>query len=93
MNLKPEINSSTQLASKGVAPRAGIEPEVVQARRTSLPQLVSSLASTMVARQGTSSALGYVASGIGAVINNVIGVDPINAGQVNSIIRSIQMWF
>ena len=81
---KLEIDGG-QPASNGVVPTADIKPEVAT-RRTSF---LSSLANTMSARQGTSSALGYVASGFGGVINTVIGVDPINAAQVNSIVRCI----
>ncbi|KAG6849225.1 hypothetical protein H0H93_010347 [Arthromyces matolae] len=47
-----------------------------------LPQLVAHFADTIMAREGTTSALGYVASGIGAALNTVVGVDPINAEQI-----------
>lgn len=49
-----------------------------------LPQLVSDLAAIMAATDGTSSALGYVASGVGAAIQGVIGLDPINPDQVSN---------
>lgn len=49
-----------------------------------LPQLVSNLAETLAAREGTSSALGYVTSGLGVAIHSVVGVDPINANPVSS---------
>lgn len=49
------------------------------------PQPLLDLASTVVARDSTSSALGYVASGLGGAASNVVGLDPINAGQVNSM--------
>jgi len=89
---KPDVDGSTKPASNGVVPPATIEPEVAP-RRQSLSELAPNLANTVVASEGTSSALGYVASGVGAVINHLLGVDPINAGQVNSILKSIQMWF
>ena len=47
-------------------------------------RLLSDIASTVIARDGTSSAPGYIASGLGAVVNSFAGIDPINAGQVNS---------
>lgn len=48
------------------------------------PQLLSDVASTVIARDGTSSALEYMASGLGGVVNSFVGIDPINAAQVNS---------
>lgn len=48
------------------------------------PPLLSDIPSTVIARDGTSSTLGYVASGLGGVVNNFVGIDPINTGQVNS---------
>lgn len=47
------------------------------------PQLLSDLASTIVARHGTSSALGYVASGLGAAMHSAVGIDPINIPKVS----------
>ncbi|KIK08488.1 carbohydrate-binding module family 48 protein, partial [Laccaria amethystina LaAM-08-1] len=44
------------------------------------PQSLSDIASTV--RDGTSSALGYMASGLGGVVNSFVGIDPINAGQI-----------
>ncbi|GAV99458.1 carbohydrate-binding module family 48 partial [Lentinula edodes] len=41
------------------------------------------LAAIMAATDGTSSALGYVASGVGAAIQGVIGLDPINPDQMS----------
>lgn len=46
------------------------------------PQLLSDLANTIVARDGTSSALDYVASGLGAAMHGVVGMDPINIQKV-----------
>lgn len=46
------------------------------------PQLLSDLANTIVARDGASSALDYVASGLGAAMHGVVGVDPINIQKV-----------
>ncbi|KAJ4472182.1 hypothetical protein J3R30DRAFT_3231511, partial [Lentinula aciculospora] len=47
------------------------------------PQLLSDFATTMAATDGTSSALEYVASGVGAAIQGVIGLDPVNPDQVS----------
>ena len=52
------------------------------ASSTGLPQRLSDIADTIAARDGTSSALGYVSSGLGAAIHNVVGIDPINTQQV-----------
>ncbi len=52
------------------------------ASSTGLPQILSDIADTIAARDGTSSALGYVSSGLGAAIHNVVGIDPINTQQV-----------
>lgn len=43
---------------------------------------VSDLANTIAARDGTTSAVGYVTSAIGAVIQNVVGLDPVNPDKV-----------
>lgn len=56
---------------------------------TGLPQFLSDIADTIAARDGTSSALGYVSSGLGAAIHNVVGVDPVNTQQVCNICRSM----
>jgi len=45
-------------------------------------QLVSDLASTIAAREGTTSTFDYVASGLGAAIHGVVGIDPINADKI-----------
>jgi hypothetical protein len=37
---------------------------------------------TVIAKEGTSNPVSYLASGVGAVIGNFIGVDPINGAQV-----------
>lgn len=47
-----------------------------------LPQLLSDLASTIVASHGTNSALQYVATGFGAAVQTVVGIDPINSQKV-----------
>jgi hypothetical protein len=47
------------------------------------PQLVSDFATTIAATDGTSSAFSYVASGVGAAIHGVIGLDPINPDQMS----------
>ena len=56
---------------------AGAEP-----RTSDASGFLSDLASTIVARDGTSSALAYVASGLGAAIHSAVGVDPINISKV-----------
>jgi hypothetical protein len=55
-----------------------------QADAFHLPQLVSELATTMAATDGTTSAFGYVASGVGAAMRSVIGVDPINPDPLSA---------
>jgi len=62
-------------AANGVAPSEG--------QGAGIPQLLSDFASTIAARDGTSSALEYVASGIGAAVHSVVGVDPINSQKVS----------
>lgn len=49
---------------------------------TTFPQLVSDLASTIAAADGTTSTYDYVTSGLGAAIQGVVGIDPINADKV-----------
>lgn len=49
---------------------------------TGYPQMLADLANTIVARDGTSSTLEYVASGLGAAMHSVVGVDPINIQKV-----------
>lgn len=44
---------------------------------------LADLASTIAARDGTSSALAYVASGLGAAMHSAVGIDPINIPKVN----------
>ncbi|KAK1228886.1 Cruciform DNA binding protein [Marasmius sp. AFHP31] len=46
------------------------------------PVALSELKQTVVAAEGTSSTLGYLASGVGAAIKGVFGVDPINADKI-----------
>ncbi|KAF8211448.1 hypothetical protein K438DRAFT_43069 [Mycena galopus ATCC 62051] len=45
-------------------------------------QIASDFAETVVAADGTTSALGYVASALGAAIQSQIGVDPINGAKI-----------
>ncbi len=45
-------------------------------------RFISDLADTIAARDGTSSTLGYFASGLGKTIHTVVGVDPVNSSQV-----------
>ncbi|KAK7470960.1 Cruciform DNA binding protein [Stygiomarasmius scandens] len=47
-----------------------------------IPQLASDAVKTVLAVDGTSSALEYVASGVGAAIHTVTGIDPINADKI-----------
>ncbi|KAJ7228958.1 hypothetical protein GGX14DRAFT_346966, partial [Mycena pura] len=49
---------------------------------SNLSQLASDFVDTVAARDGTSSVLGYVASGLGAAIQTTIGVDLINGTRV-----------
>jgi len=53
------------------------EPEAASGPR--FPQIVADLIDTVAAREGTTSASG---SGLGAVMQSVVGIDPINAEQV-----------
>ncbi|KAL0070961.1 Cruciform DNA binding protein [Marasmius tenuissimus] len=46
------------------------------------PVAFSELKQTVVAAEGTSSTLEYLASGVGAAIRGVFGVDPINADKI-----------
>lgn len=50
-----------------------------------IPQLVSDVISTVAATEGASTTMEYVASGIGAAIQAVVGVDPINPVQVRAV--------
>ncbi|KAF5393711.1 hypothetical protein D9757_000303 [Collybiopsis confluens] len=60
------------------------EPEIAQGTSSrTLPQLVSDLATTIAATDGTSSAFNYLVSGVGAAIHGVIGIDPINPDQLS----------
>lgn len=72
------------------------EPKAATAGST-FPQMVSDFADTVAAREGTSSAFGYVASGLGAAIHSVVGIDPINIDQVRRSskpsVRSFQLIF
>ncbi|KAF8076076.1 hypothetical protein FPV67DRAFT_396535 [Lyophyllum atratum] len=78
--MEDNASSSTSAADKGKG--ANGKPAAPPPNSTSIfPQLVSDIADTVSARAGTSSALGYVASGIGAAIHNVVGVDPVNGDQ------------
>lgn len=56
-----------------------------------LPQLVSDLATSIAAREGTTSAFGYVASGVGAAMKGVIGVDPINPDPVHKLAHQFSL--
>ncbi|KAL0949123.1 hypothetical protein HGRIS_009207 [Hohenbuehelia grisea] len=43
---------------------------------------VADIADTIAAREGASTPIGYVVSGIGAAIGSVVGVDPINGAHI-----------
>jgi hypothetical protein len=45
------------------------------------PHILSDIASTIIACDGAPSAIAYVATGLGVAIQNVVGVDPINADK------------
>ena len=62
---------------------AGAELKISDTQTSGFPQILSDLASTIVARHGTSSALGYVASGLGAAMHSAVGIDPINIPKVS----------
>jgi hypothetical protein len=62
---------------------AGTEPKTSDTQTSGFPQLLSDLASTIAARDGTSSALAYVASGLGAAMHSAVGIDPINIPKVS----------
>ncbi|KAF9263670.1 hypothetical protein L218DRAFT_1033965 [Marasmius fiardii PR-910] len=47
------------------------------------PAVLSDLVQTVVAAEGTASAVDYVVSSVGAAIQGVLGVDPINANKVS----------
>ncbi|KDR83446.1 hypothetical protein GALMADRAFT_274896 [Galerina marginata CBS 339.88] len=67
-------------SDRNAAPAA---PSIEPPPRPGTPlQLLADLASTIVARDGTSSALGYVASGLGAAMHSVVGVDPVNLQKI-----------
>ncbi|KAF7301548.1 p-loop containing nucleoside triphosphate hydrolase protein [Mycena indigotica] len=55
---------------------------------SSLGQVVSDLAETVVARDGTTSVLDYVASGLGAAVQSAIGVDPINGSKAKETVTT-----
>lgn len=57
-----------------------------------ISQLASDFVDTIVARDGTSSALGYVTSALGAAIQSQIGVDPINGEKVSNSQMHVQSW-
>ncbi|KAJ7667698.1 hypothetical protein DFH06DRAFT_962718, partial [Mycena polygramma] len=65
------VPASEKLDSDGLGPATA-----------TFSQLASDFVDTVAARDGTSSALGYVASAFGAAIQSQIGVDPINADKI-----------
>jgi len=79
----PQAGAEPAASDSGKAtttlPNSDPKPETLS---TGYPQLFSDIASTIVARDGTSSALSYVASGIGAAMHNMVGIDPINIPKV-----------
>ena len=75
-------NGSAVAASDNGKPATMTSEKAVNTE-SSLPQMLSDLASTIAARHGTNSALQYVATGFGAAVHSVVGVDPINAQKVS----------
>jgi hypothetical protein len=69
-------------AAEEVKNNSDSEPKASAIYPPGYPQFLSDIADTIVARDGTSSTLDYVASGLGAAIHSVVGVDPINIQQV-----------
>ena len=63
-----------------VSDKATGEPEAASGPH--FPQIIADMADAVAAREGTTSALNYLASGLGAAIHGVVGIDPINAEQV-----------
>lgn len=57
--------------------------------RVSLSQFIADFASTVAATDGTTSAAQYVASGVGAAIQGVIGIDPVNTQHVRTFPPSL----
>lgn len=61
---------------------AGAGLKTSDTQTSGFPQLLSDLANTIAARDGTSSALAYVTSGFGAAMHSAVGVDPINMPKI-----------
>lgn len=80
---EPTAKPDMPAAAKDIPETATGELEPEATAGGSLPQLVLDIAGTIAARDGTSTTLGYVASGLGAAIQSVVGVDPINADKVH----------
>jgi Glycogen recognition site of AMP-activated protein kinase len=79
----PEADSSVStLSADHPAESDNTTSELEAPSGPPFPQIVADMADTVSAREGTTSAFNYVASGLGAVIHSVVGYDPINAGQV-----------
>lgn len=72
----------TVAQGKEALPAQTGKPEDEASSSPHFPQLVTDITNAILATDGTSSALQYVTSGVGAAIHGVIGIDPINAEQV-----------
>ncbi|TFK43257.1 hypothetical protein BDQ12DRAFT_709079 [Crucibulum laeve] len=68
--------------SKVASDVASSEPKTEATISKRLSQFLSGIANTVVAADGTSSALGYVTSGLGVAVQNIIGIDPINSDPI-----------
>lgn len=66
-------------ASESAAPK---DRHIDETLGATFPQLVTDFADTIAARDGASTTLEYVASGLGAAIQSFVGVDPINPDKV-----------
>ncbi|PPR02490.1 hypothetical protein CVT24_002039 [Panaeolus cyanescens] len=71
------VNGTAKPLNGDAKPHSAQSPELANGNG-----FLSDLAGTIAARDGTTTALGYVASGIGAAVHNVVGVDPINTQKI-----------
>lgn len=87
----PAVADPSEAKVSDAAPSEGTtvtgEDQTPAPEDATFSQFASDLVDTIVARDGTSSALGYVASAVGAAIQSQIGVDPINSAKVSFLPR------
>ena len=76
-----KVEEAPELSANGHAASTGGKPDDT-AGGVTIPQVITDVFSTVAATEGTTSAFGYVASGVGAAIQAVVGVDPINGEKV-----------